>query len=282
MELLKLYSDSPGTFPLPAGARARYGPFGFFAMPADRPYTTSNFVMGLDGIASFRELPGRSGGQEVSRSPEDRWLMDFYRAHHDAQIIGARTLKDEAGPDGRGFDYRIEDAELLRYRTEVLKLPRQKVLIVSAACELDLHYNIFRSGAVDACIVTTEAGAMCVAPQVAAHPNPPRVITVGSTGLVDLKLMMGRLREEGITTLLCEGGPTLYGQLLAAGLIDEDFRTLSLQVPGQSTSATVVRPTAYGWTSFLPETAPWFRLVSLHAALPHHLFLRMRYDGPRV
>jgi len=47
--------------------------------------------MGLDGKASFRELEGRAGGRDVSRSREDRWLMDFLRAHHDGQLIGANS-----------------------------------------------------------------------------------------------------------------------------------------------------------------------------------------------
>ncbi len=33
--------------------------------------------MSLDGRASFSELKGRAGGSLVSRSREDRWMMDF-------------------------------------------------------------------------------------------------------------------------------------------------------------------------------------------------------------
>ena len=75
------YTASEDTFPLPVEIREFYGPFGFPPNPCpDRPYVTSNFVMGLDGRVSFRELAGRAGGREVSRSAEDRWLMDFLRA----------------------------------------------------------------------------------------------------------------------------------------------------------------------------------------------------------
>jgi hypothetical protein len=90
MDLHLCYNASEDTFPLPLQIKQLYGPFGFpTRSDTQRPYISSNFVMGLDGRASFTELKGRAGGKEVSRSKEDRWLMDFLRAHHDGQLIGA-------------------------------------------------------------------------------------------------------------------------------------------------------------------------------------------------
>jgi riboflavin biosynthesis pyrimidine reductase len=109
-----------------------------------------------------------------------------------------------------------------------------------------------------------------------------KILSVGEGTRVDLVAATQLLRHEhGIRTLLCEGGPTLYGEFLKNQLIDEDFRTMSLQVLGESTKPVIDRPTAYGHVSYTPETAPWFRLISLHYALPYHAFFRLRYDGPR-
>jgi riboflavin biosynthesis pyrimidine reductase len=88
-------------------------------------------------------------------------------------------------------------------------------------------------------------------------------------------------QEHGVHTLLCEGGPNLYSELLKKQFIDEDFRTIAFQVVGKSTIPGIERPTTYGDVSYTPETAPWFRLISMHVALPHHAFLRLRYEGPR-
>src|SRR5579863_7400355 len=88
-------------------------------------------------------------------------------------------------------------------------------------------------------------------------------------------------RAYGIRTLLCEGGPAIYGELLTKHLIDEDFRTISLQVLGKSTQPGIDRPTTYGDISYTLESAPWFRLISIHYALPHHALLRLRYEGTR-
>ena len=286
MDLQLCYNASEDTFPLPRHIKERYGPFGFPA-PADarRPYISSNFVMGLDGRASFRELEGRNGGNTVSRSREDHWLMDFLRAHHDGQLIGASTLRDEVNPEGRGWDYAIDDEELRRYRQDTLGLGRQKVLVLSGSGNIDLTLRLFSSPRVEAWIITAREGQEHLRSQLKrlGRKETITILSVGEGTRVDLIAAAQLLRQEhGIRTLLCEGGPTLYGEFLKHQLIDEDFRTMSFQVLGESTKPRIDRPTAYGHLSYTPGTAPWFRLISLHYALPHHAFFRLRYEGPRT
>ncbi len=276
---------SEDTFSLPADIRELYGPFGFPASPVSgRPYIASNFVMSLDGKASFRELPGRAGGSLISRSHEDRWMMDFLRAHHDAQLIGASTLREEPGPDGRGLDFAIDDQRLLNYRQNTLGLGRQKIIIVSGSGEMDATLKLFTSTRVEPWILTTQSGEEKIKAELErlGRERTIKIVSVGQAAAVNLAAAMQILYEKhGIGRLLCEGGPNLYGELLSRCLIDEDFRTLSLQVLGQSTDPAVDRPTAYGKVSYTPENAPWFKLISLHYALPYHAFFRLRYVGPR-
>ena len=286
MNLHSCYNESEDTFPLPRHIKECYGPFGFPA-PADprRPYITSNFVMGLDGRASFRELKGRNDGPTVSRSQADGWLMDFLRTHHDAQLIGANTLREEPAPEGRGWDYGIEDEVLRTYRQDTLGLGRQKVLVFSGSGNIDLTLRLFSSPRVEAWIITTREGQENLRAQLKqlGREGTITIIPVGEGPRVDLAAVTQQLRQEhGIRTLLCEGGPTLYGEFLKNQLIDEDFRTMSFQVLGESTKPRINRPTSYGHVSYTPETAPWFRLISLHYALPYHAFFRFRYEGPRT
>jgi riboflavin biosynthesis pyrimidine reductase len=286
MDLQRCYNASEDVFPLPKRFRDIYGPFGFPpAADARRPYISSNFVIALDGKASFRELEARTDGSIVSRSKEDRWLMNFLRAHHDGQLIGASTLRDERNPVGHGWDYAIDDEELRAYRQETLRLGRQKVLIVSGSGNIDLTLRLFSSPRVEAWIITAREGQENLRSQLdrLGLEGKIKVISVGEGSRVDLVSVTQLLRQEhGIQTLLCEGGPTLYAEFLKNRLIDEDFRTMSLQVLGESTNPGIERPTAYGHLSYTPETAPWFRMISLHYALPHHAFLRLRYEGPRT
>ena len=279
------YNASEDTFPLPRHIKAFYGPFGFPRPPADRPYITSNFVMSLDGRASFRELPGHTGGHEVSRSREDRWLMDFLRAHHDAQLMGASTLREEPGRDARKWDFAIADEELGSYRRETLKLRQQTVIILTASGNVDVSLPVFNSPRVEAWLLTSAVGEKNLKSRLKAigREGTTKIISVGKGKWLNLAAAVKLLRQQNsIRTLLCEGGPTVYGELLRKHLIDEDFRTLALQVLGHSTVPTIDRPTSYGGVSYRPETAPWFKLISLHYSLPYHLFLRLRYHGPRT
>ena len=57
----------------------------------------------------------------------------------------------------------------------------------------------------------------------------------------DLPLLMARLREEhGIRSVLSEGGPTLNSFMLAAGLVDELFLSISPQLVGGAHALTIV------------------------------------------
>lgn len=284
MPLQICYNASEDTFPLPPQIRKLYGPFG---LPASgdsvRPYISSNFVMGLDGRVSFRELKNLAGGRIVSRSAEDRWLMDFFRAHHDAVLIGANTLREEDGPDGLGWDFGIKDDELRAYRDDTLHLARLKVIVLTGSGNIDANFHLFNSPRVEPWFITSPQGNEKLRFQLASRRDAePKIITAGSGGHVHVARALQQLRQEhGVRTLLCEGGPTVYGQLIKNNFVDEEFRTISMQVLGQSSDPSIERPSAYGQASFLPELAPWFRLVSIHYALPFHVFLRIRYQGPR-
>src|SRR5215210_2916377 len=56
----------------------------------------------------------------------------------------------------------------------------------------------------------------------------------------DLQLLVARLREQGVRSVLCEGGPTLNSHLLAAGLVDELFLTLHPLLAGGADALTIV------------------------------------------
>jgi riboflavin biosynthesis pyrimidine reductase len=170
--------------------------------------------MGLDGRDSFRELKDRVDGKTVSRSSEDRWLMDFLRAHHDGQLIGASTLRDEPSPEGRGWDYGIDDEELRIYRQDALGLGRQKVLVLSGSGNIDVTLRLFSSPRVEPWIITAREGQENLRSQLTrlGREETIRIISVGEGTQVDLAAAAQVLRQEhGIRTLLCEGGPTLYG-----------------------------------------------------------------------
>jgi len=79
--------------------------------------------------------------------------------------------------------------------------------------------------------------------------------------------------QFGIRMLLHEGGPTLFGQFLAAEAVDELFMTLSPQMAGRKGDA--IRPALVQGVEFVPDCAPWFQLLSVKQKA-EHLYLRYR------
>lgn len=77
--------------------------------------------------------------------------------------------------------------------------------------------------------------------------------------------------------LLHEAGPTLFGEFLAGGFMDELFLTVAPQIAGRD--AVHPRPGLVANIQFSPATAPWWKLLSAKSAR-HYLFLRYQVvDG---
>jgi riboflavin biosynthesis pyrimidine reductase len=264
-----------------------YGKLGFPAPHAERPWTFANFVQSIDGIASFKGK--HAAGSDISQSAEDGWLMDLLRAHADAIITGINTLVEEtlSAPqlnDGRGPVYRIHEEPLRDLRAK-LSRGRERVIFVTASGSVDPGaYRVFDGDLMDAFILTTKAGAA----RLQGRIDETRLIVSGEDKTIDLPRAMRVLRQEmGIGHLLCEGGPTLYGSLSRAGLIDEKFVTVSpveigLFVPPEQEAATAppgnqlnLRPTTFTYPGFTKETAPWWRWMSCRR-VGDHQFNRYR------
>jgi riboflavin biosynthesis pyrimidine reductase len=64
----------------------------------------------------------------------------------------------------------------------------------------------------------------------------PRPEVVVLSGRADLAGAVAELRDGGCRRILCEGGPTLFGALLTAGLVDELFLTISPLLAGSGLS----------------------------------------------
>ena len=81
--------------------------------------------------------------------------MDFLRAHHDGQLIGAATLREEQGAETPGEDYGIDDEQLQVYRKDTLGLDRQKIIVFTGSGNVDLTLRVFDSPRVEPWIFTT-------------------------------------------------------------------------------------------------------------------------------
>lgn len=262
-------------------AYAPYGQLGFPAPPPGRPWIYSNFVQSLDGITSL--LGRHASGGEISQSREDRWLMDLLRAHADGLLMGMNTLREEQrsrGPDSRGIVFRVVEPGLQELRRKLGKA-REKNIFVTRGADLDLsRHKVFDGDVVDAAVLTSPAGAERLRAQ-GRHPQVT-IIGAGDGDHLDLSRAIARLREElGVKYLLCEGGPTLYGNLARADLVDEKFMTVSPvevgqvvppeqeRLPEEQTIPVLLRPTVFGGVGHAREKITRWRWMSSRKAGGH-------------
>jgi riboflavin biosynthesis pyrimidine reductase len=271
---------------LPAELREMYdGDLRFSASSAGRPYVIANFVSTLDGVVSYA-IKGKSSGSAISGSnPADRFIMGLLRASADAVMVGAGTLQDAGANSLWTPEYVYPDAKRLyeEYRVNTLHKPEYPLLvIVSGSGQLELERAIFHTPAMRTLVVTTPAGGDELKRRGAATLSSVEVRALNSksgnssSGSIDPQAILELLQAQfGVRTLLHEGGPTLFGQFLAAEAVDELFLTLSPQIAGRKGDSA--RPAIVQGVEFVPDSAPKFQTASVKTK---DAFLYLRYRRP--
>lgn len=261
---------------LPDGLRASYdGDLSFPSAPEARPYFIANFVSTLDGVVSFN-LSGQSDGAQISDSnKEDRFIMGLLRSSADAILLGAGTLR-ATGPQGSWLPESVYPAAkdlYKKYRTEVLgKQEYPLVVIVTESGELELASAVFHTPRTRVLILTTEHGKQSLSRSGSEALASVHVKVLSSAEKrISPSAILTLLRQEaGVELLLHEAGPTLFGEFLAGGFIDEFFLTVAPHIAGR---AAQPRPGLAADVQFSPTTAPWWKLLSAKSAADY-LFRR--------
>jgi riboflavin biosynthesis pyrimidine reductase len=276
--VVDLQSASPRPL-LPDELRILYGGDLRFPAPSGvRPYVVGNFVSTLDGVISFK-IPGQSGGGTISGSDDaDRFVMGLLRASVDAVIVAAGTVHEVSLTHLWIAESIYPEAKDLYagYRQGVLRKAGHPLLvIVSGSGKLDLERAIFHTPGTRVLIVTTKSGKHQLASIGVKALGSTEVAALDDTGgWIDPSAILTLLHDEfSVRSALHEGGATLFGHFMARGLADEVFLTLAPQIAGRSTERP--RPGMVAGVEFLPETAPWFDLVSAKQRAGH-LYLRYR------
>jgi riboflavin-specific deaminase-like protein len=189
--------------------------------PPGRPWLLLNMVASVDGAIT---VDGRSGGLGGTA---DRAAFAALRSVADVILVGAGTVRAERyGPPRPTEAHR-------RAREARGQAPVPRLAIVTARLDLDLDTELFTASPTRPIVVTSSGGTT----RVRDVSDVARVADVIETpgDAVDLTTALARLRSIGVATVLCEGGPTLNAELLAAGLVDELCVTIApLLVGGDS------------------------------------------------
>ncbi len=188
-----------------------------YALPGPgRLHLRANFVTSTDGAA---EVAGRSGGLS---SDADHRLFSVLRGLCDVVLVGARTVRHERyGPARPTPDRRA-------WRQERGLAAAPPIAVVTSGVDLDLTSAFFTEATARPVILTTGAAPATTREEAARVAD---VVVCGETE-VDIGSALQALADRGLTRVLCEGGPHLLGQLVAAGRLDELCLSLSPVIAG--------------------------------------------------
>lgn len=210
------------------------------------------------------ELP-RSNALIAGQSEADRFVMGLLRACADVVLVGSGTML--ASPQGTWLPERVYPpaaAELAELRRRRGRPERPTIAFVTAGGSIDPTHPALEHEAI--VLTTTRAAADLRA----TVPTSSDVVAVNDGDQVDLRLALVLLRERGHTAILSESGPTLFGSLLAAGLADELFLTVSPLLAGRGSRPRL--PLVDG-VELLPDATLPVRILSARRH-EQHLFLR--------
>lgn len=200
----------------------------WYAVPdrGGRPHLRLNFVCSADGAVTV------DGVSEGLQTPGDNRIFGLLRDLADVILIGAGTARIEGyGP--------IRPGPARQARREALDRPATPtVAVVSAALDLDPAATLFHAEGART-VVITHAGSP--ADRRAALAEVTEVIVAGRTA-VDLPAALAALAERGLARILCEGGPHLFGALLAARCVDELCLSVSPMLAGPGAGRIVAGP----------------------------------------
>lgn len=199
----------------------------------DRPWVLANVVASVDGSAVI-------GGRTAAlSSPADRRLFHLLRSLADVVLVGATTVRVEGYGPARGPG-------------------GPPIAVVSRSLELDWEGTFF-TGATTPLVITCSAAD----PERRRRAEEAAEVVVAGDERVDIGWALTALRHRGAGVVLCEGGPCLLGEVVAAGHVDELCTTIApLAVAGTgprvATSAAAANPLALRLASVLEDDGNLF------------------------
>jgi riboflavin-specific deaminase-like protein len=182
--------------------------------PEDRPFVYLNMIATADGRAALDGRTDALGGDaDLEQLLELRVLAD-------AVLLGTGTVRAE------GYDRLVRSPVRRARRTAAGLADDPLAVVISRGLDVPWDAGLFQAPEQPVLVYTESDGEAPVEVVRLADASPAAVLA--------------DLRARGIRALLCEGGPTLNRGLLAAGVVDELFLTVSPLLTGDPIEPTIV------------------------------------------
>lgn len=222
--------------------------------PADRPWIATNMVTSVDGATAIDGVSGELG------SDVDMAIFGAMRAIADIILVGSQTATAERYRPAR-------TSEAARQaRADRGQSPRPRIAVVSNRGTIDLGLRLFTDAdptALPIVLVATNA----VDPDRRHQLDEVAEVIETGDGVVNLDDAIRLLgTRSGAQVIVCEGGPTLNGHLIADDLVDEWCLTLAPSLVGGEAARAAHGP---------PDTP--LRRFRLARAWKHDSELFLRY-----
>ncbi|QIZ36783.1 pyrimidine reductase family protein [Saccharopolyspora sp. ASAGF58] len=186
----------------------------FYAYPErpERPWVRVNFVSSLDGAVTVR------GSSRGLSAPIDQRVLGLIRDLSDVVLVGVGTAMVEGYRGVKRTEVRAER----RQRLGLTEVP--PIALVTGRASLAPDSPLLTDTVVPPIVLTCDA-----APQArrAALADAGADVVVAGDERVDPRAALDALDARGLRRIGCEGGPTLFGNLIDEDLVDELCLTMS-------------------------------------------------------
>lgn len=205
--MLRLWPSTADTRPLLTNDELAHA----YAYPPGlgQPYVRVNFVSSIDGAAS-------SGGKSAALGSEaDRRVFGLLRELCEVIVVGAGTV-------------RAENYRGARRPSRATGAP-PRIAVVTARGDLDPAAPLFTDTTVPPLVITANR---CPPEALDRLRGAGAEVVVLDDDRVSARGLLLALDTLGLRRVLCEGGPRLFGDLIAADGVDELCLTISPQLAG--------------------------------------------------
>ncbi len=185
------------------------------------PYITLSFGMSLDG-----KIATVTGDSKYISGPESRVFVHQLRHQHDGILVGINTI-------------------LIDHPTLTTRLPHPPSndahrIILDTNCRIDVEEPILKLSSQAKTIVVCKAGVN-LPKQNELKQRGVQVVTIETTAsTLPLELVLPRLYQMGIRSILVEGGSTIHFSFLKSGYVHQLYATLSPIIIGGERAKSAV------------------------------------------